>query len=646
MRHSSILFILAAFLLLALLPACSFSLAEDITPPPGFEPTEPAPTQVAVVVRPVVPPDPAAGAALYAEKCAPCHGDTGMGDGAQSGNLPSPPPALGDPQVRRAASPSQWYQMVTNGNMRAFMPPFADSLSDRQRWDVVAYLYTLGAGADQLAQAEDLYAGQCQSCHGEDGRGDGPQAAALAVAPPNWVDSGRLAGWTDQALWEAITNGVEPAMPGFAASLSDDQRWALTGLVRSLSFRQDKSGAVSMEEGLAEGLAETPAAGQVEAATPQATPPAEAGDLMTVTGQVVNGSGGQVPAGLEVTLQGFDGMQASLEESSQIDAGGFYHFEGIQWVADRVLFVTAQYQGITFNSDFLHASDLTPGSAVQLPLMIYETSTDAGQVTADRMHVFFEFLPPDKVQVVELFILTNPTDRVIVPAGEGQPVIRFKLPAGAANLQFEEGSLGGRFVQTADGFGDTLSIPPQPAQQQILFAFELPYEKKHSFSLDLPLPVDALVVAVPGNGVRLQSDQLQSGGERTVQGLDLQVFMASALPAGGTLDLTLSGWPDEGGSGAVAPQQSIWIGAAAFVLAVGIAATWLLLRRRSLAAGEAVEAAPAAGPEDNLESLLDAIVALDDLYKAGSLPENAYQERRAELMRRLKEVRARGSEAS
>jgi hypothetical protein len=42
-------------------------------------------------------------------------------------------------------------------------------------------------------------------------------------------------------------------------------------------------------------------------------------------------------------------------------------------------------------------------------------------------------------------------------------------------------------------------------------------------------------------------------------------------------------------------------------------------------------------PADSPENLMDAILALDDLYKDGKLPEAAYLERRAELKQRLKD---------
>jgi hypothetical protein len=41
---------------------------------------------------------------------------------------------------------------------------------------------------------------------------------------------------------------------------------------------------------------------------------------------------------------------------------------------------------------------------------------------------------------------------------------------------------------------------------------------------------------------------------------------------------------------------------------------------------------------ESAESLMDAIIALDDLYRSGQLPEEAYQQRRAELKAKLKEL--------
>lgn len=93
------------------LSACNFTLAEDITPPPGYVPPTAMPT-----LGPLYPaqaPNTANGKLIYAEKCAPCHGETGMGDGKQGIQLGVTVPAFGLPDIARPASPAQWYETVT-----------------------------------------------------------------------------------------------------------------------------------------------------------------------------------------------------------------------------------------------------------------------------------------------------------------------------------------------------------------------------------------------------------------------------------------------------------------------------------------------------------------------------------------------------
>src|SRR5512135_244170 len=98
-----------------LLTACNFSLASDITPPPDYVSPTPMPTLGALV--PPAPPDVQQGAAIYAQNCAACHGDKGLGDGPQSMQLPVTVPGLGLDDVARQASPADWYKTVTQGNL-------------------------------------------------------------------------------------------------------------------------------------------------------------------------------------------------------------------------------------------------------------------------------------------------------------------------------------------------------------------------------------------------------------------------------------------------------------------------------------------------------------------------------------------------
>ncbi|PJH74834.1 MAG: hypothetical protein CO064_09835, partial [Anaerolineae bacterium CG_4_9_14_0_8_um_filter_58_9] len=145
-------------LMAVVLSACSFSLAEDITPPPNYIPPTPAPTLGPLY--PSLPPSPARGQAIYAAKCAACHGANGLGNGPQASGLPVPVTAIGLADIARQSSPAAWFTIVSQGRTDRYMPAFT-SLSDQQRWDVLAYVYTLRATPEELQRGAALFAEKC-----------------------------------------------------------------------------------------------------------------------------------------------------------------------------------------------------------------------------------------------------------------------------------------------------------------------------------------------------------------------------------------------------------------------------------------------------------------------------------------------------
>ncbi len=89
---------------------------------------------------PVITPDPARGAALYAQNCSICHGDTGAGDGPAGVGLEPAPANLRDVARLDQLSLFDLYNTLALGIDGTEMPSFADQLDDRQRWDVAAYI--------------------------------------------------------------------------------------------------------------------------------------------------------------------------------------------------------------------------------------------------------------------------------------------------------------------------------------------------------------------------------------------------------------------------------------------------------------------------------------------------------------------------
>ena len=92
------------------------------------------------------------------------------------------------------------------------------------------------ARADAAPDGARIYAEQCAGCHGDDGRGDGPAAAALVPRPRNFRDP---AFWQDRtsAQIEAIVRAGKPGtmMMAFGGALSDAEIAAVARFVQSLA---------------------------------------------------------------------------------------------------------------------------------------------------------------------------------------------------------------------------------------------------------------------------------------------------------------------------------------------------------------------------------------------------------------------------
>jgi cytochrome c oxidase assembly protein subunit 15 len=85
------------------------------------------------------------------------------------------------------------------------------------------------------ADVAELYRARCAVCHGADGRGDGPAAAALRP-PPADLRVHMAAGHTDAQLFNWVSNGVPgTAMPAWKDKLSEEDRWNAINYIRSFA---------------------------------------------------------------------------------------------------------------------------------------------------------------------------------------------------------------------------------------------------------------------------------------------------------------------------------------------------------------------------------------------------------------------------
>ncbi len=585
----------------------------------------------------------AAGAAIYAKECAPCHGDRGLGDGPMAAQLQDKPAPLAAPEVARAATPLGWFEVITNGRMAKFMPPFSKKLDDQQRWQVTAYALTLGTNTAETQAGQAVYEANCTQCHG-------PTGGANALI--NFSDPAQMAKLALNDLTAVVAAG-RGRMPAFQGQLSDAEILAASVYARSLALGAPlAASAPAATQAVAEttpsaastpGTENTPVAGTTpgtESTPAAATTPGAA--LGKFSGEVQGGPGTVLPADLSVKLRGFEHESTSgtfNEASSQTGqvSNGAFTFQDVPIVTGRIYVAEVEYAGIPYQTEPLTAENGKAAFAFP-PLTVYDTNQDLNQLTLEQVHYFFEAPANGQIAVSQVYVLTNSTDKAILVEMKGQDIPFITFPAGAQNINFQDAGMGGAFIGVKNGF----IVPPSTEKYGIVAAFSLPYQNQLEYAQDFKLKVANISVIVP-DGMKVEGPGFGAGQTASMgaQGGNFQSY--NYVPTDQKLAFTLSG-----GSGSTgAPAQNSTTQTIIYILGgVGIVLIlvggWLFWRDRRKSAADEVDDEDDAdsdqdeAPVEATDDLLDAIVALDDQFKAGKIPEAAYQQRRAELKAQLK----------
>ena len=551
---------------------------------------------------PVTPPDPLAGKAIYAANCAPCHGDTGKGDGPSAAGLGVPPTAFADPAALAGKSLAELFDITRNGNMQRMMPPWKNRLNDQQIWDAVGHAWSLHTSAAQIETGAKTYETNCATCHGPAGKGIAPAPDLTDFAATSKVS---------QAVWtQSVANG-KGTMAGFSGKLSDAEQTAALEYVRSLSF------AGPMFRGpLAKGTG-------------------------VISGTVTNGTTNTPLANAAVELGIFDQTSVLEQRTATTDAAGFYRFAELPTETGLVFSVRVQYPaGVPYSSDIAGFEQGKP--ELNLPLTVYETTTDASGIRAERVHYIIEF-SAGQAFVAELMVFGLDGNRAYV--GDGSGVLRLTVPPNAQGLTINGSEQAGRFTITSDGFVDTQPLTPGTGVRQLIYQYALPLSGDTlDFVRTLPYPSVAVNALVSDVGEQVTSEELVNQGVRQTQNGNYVNLVGANLSAGQQVTIRMTklsaasatggtATPASGG-GTAADNILLWV---LIVLAAAILVllTALLLRRRAPAAAPAATFAGPTGPSDS-GGLIDALARLDMAHDAGEVSEAAYQEQRLRLKAQLR----------
>ena len=104
---------------------------------------------------PATPASVTAGRALYAKNCRHCHGVKGIGDGTLAPSNPKPA-NLTDDKWDHGASDGEIFAVIWNGAPAkdSEMKPMKGTLTEKNVWEIVHYLRSLGLAAAAKAPAK------------------------------------------------------------------------------------------------------------------------------------------------------------------------------------------------------------------------------------------------------------------------------------------------------------------------------------------------------------------------------------------------------------------------------------------------------------------------------------------------------------
>ncbi len=219
------------------------------------------------------------GKLIYASHCLTCHGCAGNGLGTYGGTL-IVTPANFKVDPFRTMPDDQWFWHVSEGVQGSVMPPWKESLTVQERWDVIRFVQQVYAAPFErdpnegsptpayqkknplpitianIDAGKRIWTRECAVCHGDEGKGQGVYRQGIEPVPPNFDNPANYDPYIDADYFWRVSEGVPwTAMPTWKKVYTAQQRWQLVTYIRTMFTQTDKKPAQLPE---AESFAITP----------------------------------------------------------------------------------------------------------------------------------------------------------------------------------------------------------------------------------------------------------------------------------------------------------------------------------------------------------------------------------------------------
>jgi mono/diheme cytochrome c family protein len=540
----------------------------------------------------------------FVQRCVQCHGEEGRGDGPLAEQISGNIPDFTAPDYAATMSPQTIFDIITQGRMEKMMPSWENMMSESERWDVTAYVWSLHLTQARIDAAIQLYEANCTQCHGSSG-------LAVQEDTPNLDDEKWLA-LPESDLIAAMTNASHPDVGLDKAELA---LAAVAARRFSLGFDQAQ---VSVE-----GL----------------------GDIEVT---VRNGTTGEVLANQAVSLIIFEQEQYTEMRNAQADEQGVAVFSGLPMPPTWAYVAETSYQGLTYHSEVGHFSP--DSSKIVLDVAVYDAGASLDAIAISRSHWLVDIPNANYIGMGEVYSFVNDSNQVYAgeanPAQEKPHILKLPLPEKAIHIGVEGETIGERFLLEGTTLIDTQPLPP--GETQIFIRYTLPVEEGQvALAHPILYPTAMLNLLIPDVGIQVDAPEWQQDESIPTQDVTFLNYSIFDLPTHAMPEATISGISEAvlaQGNDSDEPQQIVdhnaapgisgvpqlpWIvsGLSVLLLGGGVLLGWRQHKQ--------TQAQRPARREAGKRALVAQMASLDNAFERGDMGADNYHRQRNQLKLQL-----------